>query len=248
MQIKDKKILFNIVDSRTVRVTGETSDIKVHTADNEITALDLPSSSIITLGSNLTIKNRPYKVNIIKGIKIKGVLYYELHIAKKTKSSLLVLPMLEGERYLYFYDENLVNCFIGTKERGEGTIGLLYRQSNSSLFKKFINAIQKFRNFEKIAKFSDDFIYFELSVPKKYKNDYKKFIEGKYSEFSSNYKDMILKFHKIDIDSQIAQILYKGQTRRKKLEDSLGVSLDPDAELFSVINKDRELFDKNYYL
>ena len=37
MQIKDKKILFNIVDSRTVRVTGETSDIKVHTADNEIT-------------------------------------------------------------------------------------------------------------------------------------------------------------------------------------------------------------------
>ena len=52
----------------------------------------------------------------------------------------------------------------------------------------------------------------------------------------------------IDIESQIAQILYKGKTRRKQLEDSLGVAIDPDAELFSIINEDLELFDKNYYL
>ena len=34
------------------------------------------------------------------------------------------------------------------------------------------------------------------------------------------------------------------RSRKKRLEHSLGVNLDPDAELFSIINEDLEYFDK----
>ena len=115
------------------------------------------------------------------------------------------------------------------------------------LFSKFKEAIKQFKAFNNFIELKD-YIYFKFNVSKKNKKDYDRFIKGEYSKFSPKYKDDILKFHEIDIESQIAQILYKGKTRRKQLEDSLGVSIDPDAELFSIINKDLELFDKNYYL
>ena len=158
------------------------------------------------------------------------------------------MPMLGAVKHLFFYDQLLVNCFIGTKEEGEGSIDLLYKVSKDPLFSKFIDAVKQFKNFNKELKISKNLIYLKFNIPKTFKKDYTKFIEGKYSKFSSEYKDAILKFHDTDIESQIAQILYKGKTRRNQLENSLGMTLDPDAELFSIINKDLELFDKNYYL
>jgi hypothetical protein len=247
MPTKTDTITFNTIDARTVRITGATKSIRVNKLDNEIVSLELPST-ILTKGHNLIIRNEPYKMNIIKKVIMNNVLFFEAYVAQKTKSSLLIMPMLDGNKNLYFYDSLLMNCFLGTKDESSGVIGLLYRWSNSPVFLKFEKAVQQFRNFVKIVDFSKHFVYFEFNVPKKYIKDYNKFINGKYSELSSNYKDKILKFHEIDIESQIAQILYKGKKRKKRLEHSLGINLDPDAELFSIINEDLEYFDKNYYL
>jgi len=247
MTVKDKTMLFNITDARTVRVTGQTHLIEVNKVKNQIVSLIFPSGKTLVQGEKLFVKDKPYKMNVIVDTYINEVLFFDLFVAKKTKSTLLLMPMLGGVKYLYFYDNDLINCFIGTKEDGEGTIGLLYRWSDNPLFIKFEEAVQQFSNFNRLIDFKD-FIYFEFNIPKKHIKDYTKFINGKYSEFSAKYKDMVLRFHEADIDSQIAQILYKGDTRKKRLENSLGITLDPDAELFSIIDKDLELFDKNYYL
>jgi hypothetical protein len=248
MSVKSKEIFFNIVDSRTIRITGGTKTIRTHKAKNKIVSLELPDSRLFSTGDVMNIKNHPYKINIIEAVYGNGILFYETYIAKKTKSTLLIMPMLGGNKHLYFYNQHLINCFLGTKKEGEGSITLLYRWSKDPLFLKFEGAIKQFRNFVKTTDVSKEFVLYKFDIPIKYKKDYKTFIKGKYSELSNNYKNQILKFHKADINSQISQILYKGEKRRNRLEHSLGIELDLDAELFSIVDMNLELFDKNYYL
>ena len=248
MPIKSKpKVFFTIVDPRTIKITGGTNSIREHKQNNVITAIEMPSGNLFTIGNTVVINSVSIKINIIRKFKANNDLVYEICTAQRNKSSLLLMPMLGAVKHLYFYDLYLINCFIGTKEEGEGSIGLLYKNSLDPLFSKFKEAIKQFKAFNNFIELKD-YIYFKFNVSKKNKKDYDRFIKGEYSKFSPKYKDDILKFHEIDIESQIAQILYKGKTRRKQLEDSLGVSIDPDAELFSIINEDLELFDKNYYL
>jgi hypothetical protein len=248
MSVKSKQVYFNIMDPRTIRITGGTKSIIAHKAHEDIISLELPDSRLFSIGDVMKIKNQPYKINIIEKVYGNGVLFYETYIAKKTKSSLLIMPMLGGNKNLYFYNQYLINCFIGTKEDGEGFIVLLYRWSKDPLFLKFEAALKQFRNFIEFIDISADFVLFKFKVPVKYEEDYEKFIKGEYSKLSNQYKNQVLKFNEADIESQIAQILYKGERRRNRLEHSLGITLDSDAELFSVIDRDLELFDKNYYV
>ena len=248
MPIKSKSVYFKFSDPRTVKITGGTEFIRDHKAGNIITAIELDSGKVFAIGDTLKIDKATIKINIIRKQNLNNSLIYELCTAKKTKSSLLLMPMLGAVKHLFFYDSYLINCFIGTKEEGKGSIGVLYRNSKDPLFSKFLNAVKQFKSFNEEIKISNELTYIKFNIPKKFKNDYKKFIDGEYSKFSPEYKETILKFHDVDIESQIAQILYKGKTRKQQLESSLGVQLDPDAELFSIINEDLELFDKNYYL
>tara|TARA_Y100000401_G_scaffold115611_1_gene119634 strand:- start:1164 stop:1910 length:747 start_codon:yes stop_codon:yes gene_type:complete len=248
MSIKSKQVYFNVMDTRTVRVTGGTKSITAHKDNDKIVSLELPNSKLFSIGDTMTINNQPYKINIIEKMYGNDVLFYEFYVAKKTKSTLLIMPMLGSNKKLFFYNNFLINCFVGTKEDGIGSIVLLYRWSKDPRFLKFEAALKQFRNFIGFKDISDNFILFEFKVPTKYKKDYKTFIDGKYSKLSTQYKNQILKFNDAEIDSQIAQILYKSERRRNRLEHSLGITLDPDAELFSVIDLDLELFDKNYYL
>jgi len=57
----------------------------------------------------------------------------------------------------------------------------------------------------------DDEILFCFKVPAEYRQEYEKFIKSKYSEFSENYKQCILKFHKLDNNSgkDVIDVLYK---------------------------------------
>ena len=94
---------------------------------------------------------------------------------------------------------------------------------------------------------SSDLVMFIFDVPKKHIKNYTKFINGKYSELTDNYKTQILKFHGMNIDGQIGQILFKSEKRKARLEHMLGVTLDDSAELFSIID-DSEVFNPKYYL
>ena len=245
MQVRCKTIILNPTDARTIRVTGGTKAIKAHKYENEIVCLELPKYSI-SLGESFSVKDRRYKVNIIKKLYVGNALFYELCMAKQTKSSLFVLPMLGGEKNLFFYNNLLVNCFIGIPDH-EGCIALLYRWSGDPLFLKFEKAIKQFRNYVDSCDISSELVMFIFDVPKKHVKNYKKFIDGKYSKLSDEYKTKILKFHGMNIDSQMAQILYKSKKRKKRIEHNLGIPLDDSAELFSIID-DFEVFNPNYYL
>ena len=60
-------------------------------------------------------------------------------------------------------------------------------------------------------------------------------------------KEEILKFHGMDITSQLGQIIFKSEKRKLMLENTLNVKLDDDAELYSIIDAN-EIFNPKYYL
>ena len=94
----------------------------------------------------------------------------------------------------------------------------------------------------------DEYVLYLFDVPSGQKQNYKKFINGKYSELSTKYKTQLLKFHGMNIDSQIGQILFKSEKRKHRLETMLGCILDDEAELYSIIDPKKELFNPKNYL
>jgi len=246
MPVKCDTVLFNIMNARTIRLTGGTKSIKTHKFENKIVSLEI-NDRIISIGETISVKKNKFKINAIDYKYLGNVLVYELIMAKQTKSNIFVLPMLSGERKLFFYDTHLVNTFIGVQEH-KACIALLYRWSSDPLFLKFENAIKQFKNFKTYIDFSENLVMYIFDVPTKHRKNYENFINGKYSELTSQYKTNLLKFHGMNIDGQIGQILFKSEKRKARLETKLGCQLDDNAELYSIIDPKFEVFNPNYYI
>ena len=171
----------------------------------------------------------------------------ELKVAPRTKSSVFIMPMLSGSKELYFYNTLFLNCFIATEDHPNSII-LLYRFSGSALFLKFEQALKKFTTFKDMIDPSPHHVMFVFDIPTKYKDDYNKFILGKYSHFSPELKDAIFKFHKTDMHSSLGQILYKSEKRRLRLSQNLGMEIPPDMELFDIPDAEDEIYNPKIYI
>jgi hypothetical protein len=88
-------------------------------------------------------------------------------------------------------------------------------------------------------------VIYVMKFPKKYINEYNLFLEGKYSHFSEEAKNVILSYYTelyagnvnaINFLIKVKQILYKDEKLRKQIEDELGVHIDSNAELTDVID------------
>tara|TARA_R110000737_G_scaffold210037_2_gene227817 strand:+ start:141 stop:881 length:741 start_codon:yes stop_codon:yes gene_type:complete len=237
---------FQPLNSTTVRILGDTEKIVPHYYNEELLSLELPTKKIISLGEIFKIRRAPYKVNIIKKIIVEDILYYDLIVAEKTKTSLFLLPMLGGERKLLFYDSLFINAFIGTHKKKD-CIKLLYRNSLKKSFKEFAIVLQRLKLFITLEAPSPSHVLFTFKIPKKYQKDFNKFKLGKYSKMDDVYKLQILDFHRFDIDGTMGQILFKSKERRQELEEQLDVELPQDSELYSIMNEKEEKFNLNYY-
>ena len=80
----------------------------------------------------------------------------------------------------------------------------------------------------------------------KYKSDVDLFIQGKYSKFSQELKDLLCKNQTVkpEMNSQIYKVLYKTEDKRLEIEELVGQKLDDDAELASSPNIDEEIWDE----
>ena len=75
MSVKSKEVYFNIIDTRTVRVTGGTKSIITHRDTEKIVSIELPDSRLFSIGDTMTINNQPYKINIIEEIYGNNILF-----------------------------------------------------------------------------------------------------------------------------------------------------------------------------
>ena len=134
---------FTPISPTTVRISGGTNNIRPYYYGKDIVSLEMPDESVISTGEIITVKNKEYKINIIRRSTKRKVIYYDLKVAEKNKSAIFVTPMLGGTRKLWMYDQLLINTFIGVKGYTSKHIVLLYRKSEDPLFIKFIQTIQR---------------------------------------------------------------------------------------------------------
>lgn len=111
----------------------------------------------------------------------------------------------------FFITKNFANCYIGDANHPElgKRIFLLYNYFLTVEYVKFE------RKLELMSEFSTDFDYaddqqvmYVFDIPEQYAKDFQLFQEGKYTEFSDEYKQAILKFWGEDKPGLYHSILY----------------------------------------
>lgn len=246
-------LIYTPVNALTFKITGNTECLKpVYAGDTKkIIALDGPDNILLDLGLTVLVKKLKYKVNIIERIpnevlSITNKVEYHISIAKRTKASTFLMPMLPGSKKLYFWNKLFMNCFIATDE-DQDCIALLFRWSSDLRFIKFEKLLSTFKMFRRRYDPSPNLVMFIFDIPKGYRRDYRAFRLGKYSKLSREYKIDILDFHDADIQDEVGQILFKSNKRRELLEAKLDAELPEDSELLSILDVKTETYDPKVY-
>lgn len=168
---------------------------------------------------------------------------------KKNKSSYFILPMLGWQ--VADLSEKFINCYIGDIDKPE------YDDKILLLFK--YSGILKDLDFEKLLfshpYFIDTYdpnkglVMYVFNIGELLKEDMDKFKSGKYSKLSNELKSIICKGRQSN--EKIVKACYPTQFDRnalkRELENSLNMKIDlpEDAEILSIPNMERELFNKN---
>ena len=97
-----------------------------------IQSLEGPDGIILSVNNTTEVKNIKYKVNLIEQIIVNKTIYYDVHMAKRTKSSICVFPMLGGDKTLFFWDRLFVNAFIETPEEKDFSSLFIFKKINKS--------------------------------------------------------------------------------------------------------------------
>ena len=207
-------------------------------------SININDEYTIDLGQTVKYKgNIPYKINAIQEIT-KG---YELVVAPKSKASLFLLPILGTRHDDFFYHTLFCNAFIALEDE-PNCLALLYRFSGKGEFLRFEQKLRQLSSFKRMEDPSPYFTLFVFNIPTEYLEDYQNFCLGKYSKLSATLKDKIFQFHQADANSVLGQILYKSTKRRLRMQESLGMQIDEDAELLSVPNLEQEVYRKEIYV
>ena len=238
--VEIQQLKYRVVDARTFRISGSTDIIIAHKDGKNIVSLEL-QDKIIPLGETVSFSGHTYRVNFIQKKKIKKTLYYDLLMAKPNASNIFLLPMMGGNKKMFLH-KYLVNCFINYKEY-KNKIILVYNHT----IETFHKALQKFSNFIKYIRLQGNYKMYIFDPPSKYLEDYNKITEGKYSQINDAYKLKILDYNDLEIDSAMGNILFRSTQRRLNMEKELGIELDENAELFSILDMNLETFDSEYY-
>lgn len=246
MAIKCNQLIYSPVNALTIRLSGGTTSLIPHIVDNKIVSLEGPENINIFVGLVTEVKKFKYKINTIKQLSKNDVLYYDLSTAKRTKSSTFILPMLGGERRLFFWNKLFMNAFVGIEDKKD-CIVLLYKFSIDPLFLKFEKALQKFKSFSEKIDIDPYHVLFIFNVPDEHIKNYNKLKKGKYSELDEEYKFHILEFHGLEVSDQVAHVLWKSEKRRKAMEKTLDAEIDDNSELLTPIDFDTEIYDIETY-
>jgi len=232
------------MDSLTVRAL---SVKQIHQINDAITGITLKDDTQLKLGDSVVINSLSFKINSIKPFIKGNSTYYDLQTARKTKSSIFILPMLGKTKKTFFYDTLLLNVFIKVKHKQNYYITLLYHDADSSAFITFKGILENLPTFKESYKPTDTHIVFLFSVPMKFKDLLTHFLQGKYSKLTDFYKSRILAFHNQSLKGFVGQVLFKSSIRRNILEEKLGAELTIDSEVLSVPSMEEETLDTKYY-
>jgi hypothetical protein len=185
-----------------------------------------------------------YEVNKIEKLTDKA---YSVYTTIETKTKQFILPCLDFNREYFLYDTFLENAYINVSNISldlssiKCPLALLYRYSESELFKAFETKIVKHPYFRhRIDVTTYEVLYVFDIVP--FKADVDKFLQGKYSTLSEKLKKSIIQFHNYTEGGTMYQILNKDSKLKQQLELQFNVQISNTSELYSI----PEIEDETY--
>lgn len=177
---------------------------------------------------------------------------------KLTKSTHFIFPMLNVP---YRKFPGFINCYIKKSSNNLmniNTIQVLCKGLWSGDGNKYISDLNLNHNFKlliHIKKIKNSYTLLTFMVPNKYLADYYKFLQGKYSEFSEEYKKQISKYFPKFVEENGKRrlhnnfaILYPKEEHRKNLEHRLGAYLNDKAEIYSAPDLKEEILNTEFIL
>jgi len=174
------------------------------------------------------------------------------------KSKTYLLPLISEVVGLEMpFMKNLINTYMFDEDsQYRDCIGILHEFSfKNPSFTAYEHRLIN-NNLFVTSKDVGDKVLYIFRFPEEYLKEYYKLVEGKYSEFGNDAKELILRFWAevyngnsgaISFLISVKQILYKDTKLREKLEKDLNVKIDENQELGDILDIDRETFKINEF-
>jgi len=164
---------------------------------------------------------------------------------KKTQATKFLLPLVNtnnDDKYPSYLKDGIENCYLYNDDQ----IIIIYEITNDTKdldeqFSKndlFVDSIDIVGNEQKVG--------YIFNIPEQHKNIIELFKEGKYSEFSDEYKQQVLSFWDIDQSENVFHgILYKTQ-QGKEYSEQEGEGDKAEGEYWPKPNMEMEQFSNMY--
>ena len=144
-------------------------------------------------------------------------------ILTKTRAFTYILPCLTED--IQINKSFLVNCFLGVEginKNYDGNAYLVFEFNENEI--EYENYLIKHENTVTHKDLNPKYYLIGTQIPIKYfETIYTKYIEGKFSELPSDYKNKILKYHSLGVSSLQSKILYNHPALKKEISTSLNV-------------------------
>lgn len=196
----------------------------------EIKSISFEGKQSICLGDRITVKigivDSTYLTKmIVVDDQHKNVIIFS---SLPNKTSTFLAPLLNMTKLQLRYDTYFVSAFLHSDLRH---ICLLYRFTGTNLYNEFEVSILNEKQYERHFNHDPYHVMYLFRIPDHFRKDIEFFLSGKYSQFSSNLKDLITNFY--GKDTIVYQVIHKDRTLKEIIEKDLDVKLDDDMELAS---------------
>lgn len=138
-------------------------------------------------------------------------------------------------------------CYsIVNNQTDEPMLAISYEKSDNEMFVQYLNTLRESEITVNVIE-SDEEITFVFKMPERFINEYRSFINGKFSHFSQDAKNIIIdyvtSYHKPNTAKKVRMVLNKDEELRTYLENKLAVKLDKDLDLTSIPVVEEESFN-----
>lgn len=175
-------------------------------------------------------------------------------VIKYNKSKTYLLPLLSEVVDIDFkFFDYLQNTYIYDKEDTyQNCIFIKHRfDFKNPEFTKYEYNFTNNQHFVDLIDKKEEVIYI-FKFPEEYLPEYNYYINGEYSKYAKDAKELILDFYgklyngsvnALPFLLKVRQILFKDEKLRKQLEKDLKIELHEEVELGSIMNKSEETID-----
>jgi hypothetical protein len=249
----NKFIKYELINARVLRLltNGLVTETLIGDKLNSISIFNTENDSVLInrdgyVDVKLDTLNTRYDVdNIVK----ERAKCYTITTCKSSKSRQFLLPALGSTAQFFKTNTFLENVYIDSTNpktshipRGQ-VLYCLYRFFDCKEFQEMERNFQRSPLYVDAVDVDDYHILYVFEVLEHFKPNIEIFKLGKYSEFTSSFKEQILTFHGFSKEGETAQILYKDSKRKKQLEMEFDIRIHEELELYSK----PELIEETYF-